>query len=510
MPVIATPRAQPAIARQVAAQANPERAGGLVRQRVAAYNQAAAPVRPPRRVAARVVAPLQARPMHPALPINRQIPLAQPHRMGPVATPAARHSRDVLIHAAKNQPPVIAAKSPEAAQAVRQARLETGLAARATDTPAPTQSKVQSAEPAVEKHVKLSPRANDSLTRLIREHRQAKQAKAKTANAQNYIRLVAKGHFARDGKYRPATTYHIGVKTASGKPAPPTRYEYGRALERDGKTTGGFKHVAKQMEAGGWLLLEANDPSANLADAATVRAEELAGLPYVIATDFVDTNRAIVRNGGAVLSQMRKQGVRLHPDKFRGVVENLADMHGRGITSLDVKAENLAFSAKDNAVRMFDTDGLVRPHRLHILVHTPGYMPKELMQPIYDGKKMAFFTADEYAMLLTMIESSLTTKESNDRDFAQGYQAIFSKVPKERKLARNEKTQEMIDRWLARHVKPQYQKHAQQLLSDPLRYSQQRGPQKHNPILNRVERLYLKMKNQPAKPYPTLAQMLYG
>jgi len=197
------------IARQ-AAQANLEPAGGLVRQRDAAYNQAAAPVRPPRRVAARAVAPLQARPMHPALPINRQTPLALPHRMYPVATPAARNPREVLIHAAKNQPPVIAPKTPKAAQAVRQALHAAGQAARATDTPAPTQGKAQTAEPAVEKHVMLSQRANARLTRLIQEHRQAKEAKAKTANAQNYIHLIARGHFARDGKYRPATTYHIG------------------------------------------------------------------------------------------------------------------------------------------------------------------------------------------------------------------------------------------------------------------------------------------------------------
>jgi len=104
-------------------------------------------------------------------------------------------------------------------------------------------------------------------------------------------------------------------------------------------------------------------------------SDELRDLPAIITTDFVDTNRAIVRHGGTVLFDLRTQGVRLHPDQFRGVVQNLVDMHGRGIASLDVKSENLAFSAKDNTVRLFDTDGLVRPHRLRNLIHTPGYMP---------------------------------------------------------------------------------------------------------------------------------------
>lgn len=498
--------AQPAVPN--APQAKPARAGGLVLQLAAAFNQPATPAKPLRRAAAPAFKPQQIRPLHEVMEMQavakcqaqlRLLNQAMPHKVVAPARPAQQAALPVpakkpdAADPAKKNPPAVAPKNPAAVANVRQAMHAADQAKplagtspqpirgqapkQALPLPAPGK-KTGGARPG-----QASDHTKALVARRVRRHLQAlKQAKP---NALGYRRLTAQGKADSKG-VRPKWVFYIHKdvhKNARRKLDRQnefiTRCEVGPAMAPDKKTAGGFKDIEHRQ--GGMITLVAKRQGANLAADITVQPKKYAKLANFIPTVVVEPRKVITRDGGPDLKTLINQGTRLTPSDFERLVVQMSQLHNSGIAHGDIKPANLVLHPQ-KGVCAIDTDGMAYMKKNNVVVYTSGYMPDELAANVMDGVDSAYKTADEYAMLLSIIQSTQPREEARDPDFVQGHNAIFARKEEDRCVAHNTKTAEMIDRWINRHVKQPYRAHARYLLSQPLEYSKRRDSQGYPPL----------------------------
>jgi len=501
MPINGIQRAPRPMAQQAAPntpQAKPARANAI-QQLVAVFNQPATPAKPLRRVAA-VINPQLIRPMHERMEMRAvekcqaQLRLMEQDRPQKAAAPAPPDARRIPAQ----KPVAPPARAPQrAAQPNQRQAVPGGHQAKSIAWPAPQPQHGPSPHPATRavakpKKPKGNAKSNHSplAQALVALHvkRHLKALKEAKPNSQGYRRLTAKGKADSNGVRQKWVFYiHKNVhRHAYEKPDKQnqfiTRAEVGPAMAPDKKTAGGYKFIEHRQ--GGMITLAAKYPGANLAADVTVPPDKYAEFANFIPTVVVDRQKAIARDGGPLLRTLTRQGTRLPLSAFETLVSQMGKLHERGMAHGDFKPVNLVLHPQ-KGVCAIDTDGMAYMRKNDRVVCTPGYMPDTLISDIMGGVASAYKTADEYAMLLSIIESTQPLKEARDPDFAQGYQDIFAEYAADRSAVYNAKTGKMIDRWLERHVKPQYRPYARDLLAHPLEYSEKRDSELY-PALARI------------------------
>ncbi|WP_229804893.1 serine/threonine-protein kinase [Paludibacterium paludis] len=245
----------------------------------------------------------------------------------------------------------------------------------------------------------------DKLATMVRRHLASKRAQE--PNEFGYRRFVAperiKGRF---GKPRLSHTFYLPAQGGrpycyEGDPAPE-----GRALAK-----GGFKEVmARSPRHVAFRPVKSQMPFAKPA----IDPAEYADLKTIVPNHVVDRDVMIASNAGTMLRATIRRDPAKQDDArftaFRPLLADLAKLHDRGVFHLDIKPENLAVrtdaSGRVVSVSLIDTDGMVKAGRaLGNISYTSGYLPFLLKFDVARGDVRACRTADEFAMLFSLMES---------------------------------------------------------------------------------------------------------
>ncbi|RLV61665.1 hypothetical protein D5018_00675 [Parashewanella curva] len=143
--------------------------------------------------------------------------------------------------------------------------------------------------------------------------------------------------------------------------------------------------------------------------------------PAVCKSQIVSPSMVICENGGKDLHEsLLKSYRRLTPSVFKNVCEFVAQQHSNNIILGDIKSENCVKKGVGEQVRLIDLDDM-RPLTaapLSLDLGTETLLTDNLFTKLVEGEKQAYFNADNYALLLTMMEcSSFSIRHELDPNF---------------------------------------------------------------------------------------------
>jgi len=248
--------------------------------------------------------------------------------------------------------------------------------------------------------------------------------------------------------------------------------EPGQLLALSSKNAGAAKFNAGEIQQ--FITLKMRDlgpvpPSEIIAPAAWHGQYPSIKLPVQ-----VDDHTLIVSSAGQPLSRLLARGELLQVENFSQFIRDTDQMEQDGWFLFDFKPANMGIqngqiSTFDNSQPRQVTAGLKLGQSLPF---TAGYFPRAMARAVEAGDMAAWKTASAYSRLVSIIECCLPDIAEVDMDdYYNWLGSQFSGFGTEPYY--NEQTAEVLDRYLPQLIKPEYLSQAQQLLQDPLAYSQQ-------------------------------------
>lgn len=257
-------------------------------------------------------------------------------------------------------------------------------------------------------------------------------------------------------------------------------YRPSEKIPYDKNEFGSFKHVTHKDRR--FVALAANERNEEFDTANNF--EHFNGLNSMKYGLVVRSDLIIARNAGPDLFTYQEKKTNFPLLAFKNAVNDLKTLHGRGVFLRDIKPENLAYDGKQvNFIDLDDRLGVNKEtspsiSRFDIYgqesSYTPDFITTPLLNSIYKNhehsdelidKDTTHFlqAADEYALLLSMIEVTTYNKYINVDP--KSTQPVCEKYLKSR-------NKEQAISWIEENIKPNYINSAKLLLTEPEKYAE--------------------------------------
>lgn len=244
---------------------------------------------------------------------------------------------------------------------------------------------------------------------------------------------------------------------------------------------GGYKHLEKSSQ--GWVTLVANQHTADseapsLHQMIKTPGERYRHLRHLVAPHAVTPNKIVMRDAGVpLISYAKPFQTALGSAPFHQLAADLAALHALGLVHRDIKPDNMTIL--NNQVYLIDCDGIVPYAKAAETAYSPDYLSPELLAGLVEGSAEVSKTADDYALLYSMILIDLTQHKTaqsakskplrlqelvglSDDGRSQG-RSVLSAV-----------THTVVEPSLQRLVRPEALDRMRLLLRNPLQYSKVR------------------------------------
>lgn len=296
-------------------------------------------------------------------------------------------------------------------------------------------------------------------------------------------------------------------------------YKPTKSCEIDSNKKGGFKHVISEDPI--FVALAPNNPRKKFN---TVNDfSKLTGLKTIKFGLAVSSELIIARNAGDDLFKYLSKNTNLPLLAFKNAVNDLKQLHERGVFLRDIKLQNLTYDYDRKQVNFIDVDDRLGVHKKsdsfiplfhtygHEVIFTPKYITLGLINNIYTNDAGEFKlihkditqplkVADEYAFLMIMIATTTDdvalkaemaepktdivgkVKISNienmiynevNSDGLKELKDLRSKVKGEyiNPGAMNSKNKEFFTKWISENIKPENINSINLLLTNPAKYA---------------------------------------
>ncbi len=193
-------------------------------------------------------------------------------------------------------------------------------------------------------------------------------------------------------------------------------------------------------------------------------AESLRDLKYCHPGIAVNGKLILAHNAGKNLCQHAESN-KISIRSFRGVCENLQQMHSKRMAHRDIKPDNLTMDSKGQ-VNLIDFDGAViigvtdrnyqAAGKKNVFI-TDQYTTKQLQRQIKQGTGQAFNDNDNYAMLLSMIVAT-------DNQLAGLTNIKYMPDPS---VFYDVRDRSRLEAWIKTNVKSEYQEKVYNFMRNP-------------------------------------------
>ena len=194
----------------------------------------------------------------------------------------------------------------------------------------------------------------------------------------------------------------------------------------------------------------------------------LRGMTSVKLNTIVSRYLMIAANGGTDISEMIYRGQTINVNAFRNAAQNLKLIHESNIYLVDIKPDNMTYDGKNAC--FIDVDSFIAPGAsAQDAIYTIDYTTDKLLNKSESGSAY-LKTMDEYAFLLTMMESTI-----KDQSFSDGMTNQSSFQSRDGFIAKGNLTEannRICHEWIEKNVRPQYRSDVVAMLENPVNYTE--------------------------------------
>ncbi|MCL1077421.1 hypothetical protein D5R81_05705 [Parashewanella spongiae] len=151
--------------------------------------------------------------------------------------------------------------------------------------------------------------------------------------------------------------------------------------------------------------------------------------------------------------------------QFKALCNDIKSIHANQIFLRDIQPRNMAIKHVGEQVKLFDLSSLVTPTLGDRAIHLGcrNYITNELCHLAIKGSDKDLLTADQYALLLTMMHAT------GAAIIGQGI--CYTNAEENTKLYDHRASRADVKKWIRQHVQNKYQQQVELFVQDPVAHS---------------------------------------